>query len=136
MGRQRRSNGRLKKFGRRTERAGRGLQHDKHGHLLSAHIQLLDRRRGFCAVDGRERRRKTQARDAAPHKTLAAWEAGGVSAWEVIKLCAEYIWLHNVPQWIEWLKEMAPALAIIAGIAVGIVAEIIKTEPEEWGEIE
>ena len=55
-----------------------------------------------------------------------------MSAWEVLKLCAEYIWLHNVPQWIEWLNDMAPALAIIAGIAIGIVAEVIETEPEEW----
>lgn len=54
-----------------------------------------------------------------------------MSTWEVVKTCCEYIWYYNVPQWVEWLNEMAPAFAILGGIALGIVAEVIATEPED-----
>lgn len=55
-----------------------------------------------------------------------------MSTWEVLKLCGQYIWYNNVPAWGEWLKDMAPAFAILGGIAVGIVSEVIATEPEDW----
>ena len=53
-----------------------------------------------------------------------------MSAWEVIKICAQYIWLHNVPEWIAWLKEMAPAFALFGVISAGVIAEVIETEAE------
>lgn len=55
-----------------------------------------------------------------------------MSTWGVIKTCCEYLWYYNVPQWIDWLSDMAPAFAILGGIALGIVAEVIATEPEDW----
>lgn len=57
-----------------------------------------------------------------------------MSTWEVLKLCGLYIWYNNAPVWVDWFCDMAPAFAILGGIALGIVSEVIATEPEDLGE--